>query len=147
VPGAAPRAADRKKLRIAGRAATPQDVTVDLPGGPLRVHHRRFRARGKSTLINDTLYNAVAHHLYGSAAEPAEHDSIEGLDHFDKVINVDQSPIGRTPRSNPATYTGLLHADPRPFAGVPESRARGYGPGRFSFNVKGGRCEAARATA
>src|SRR5207253_2448574 len=92
--------------------------------------------------INDTLYHAVAHHLYGSAAEPAEHDSIEGLDFFDKVINVDQSPIGRTPRSNPATYTGLFTPIRDLFAGVPESRARGYGPGRFSFNVKGGRCEA-----
>jgi excinuclease ABC subunit A len=97
---------------------------------------------GKSTLINDTLYNAIAHHLYGSAAEPAEHESIEGLDFFDKVINVDQSPIGRTPRSNPATYTGLFTPIRDLFAGVPESRARGYGPGRFSFNVKGGRCEA-----
>ena len=97
---------------------------------------------GKSTLINDTLYHAVAHHLYGSAAEPADHDAIEGLDFFDKVINVDQSPIGRTPRSNPATYTGLFTPIRDLFAGVPESRARGYGPGRFSFNVKGGRCEA-----
>ena len=97
---------------------------------------------GKSTLINDTLYVAAARHLYGSTAEPADHDEIAGLDHFDKVINVDQSPIGRTPRSNPATYTGLLTPIRDLFAGVPESRARGYGPGRFSFNVKGGRCEA-----
>ena len=79
---------------------------------------------------------------YGSAAEPSEHDSIEGLDHFDKVINVDQGPIGRTPRSNPATYTGLFTPIRDLFAGVPESRARGYEAGRFSFNVKGGRCEA-----
>jgi excinuclease ABC subunit A len=97
---------------------------------------------GKSTLINDTLYTAAAKHLYGSTAEPAEHEEIIGLDHFDKVINVDQSPIGRTPRSNPATYTGLLTPIRELFAGVPESRSRGYGPGRFSFNVKGGRCEA-----
>jgi len=97
---------------------------------------------GKSTLINDTLYASAARHLYGAATEPAEHEAIEGLDHFDKVINVDQSPIGRTPRSNPATYTGLFTPIRDLFAGTPESRARGYGPGRFSFNVKGGRCEA-----
>ena len=97
---------------------------------------------GKSTLINDTLYAAAARHLYGSAIEPAAHKEIEGLEFFDKVINVDQSPIGRTPRSNPATYTGLLTPIRELFAGVPQSRERGYGPGRFSFNVKGGRCEA-----
>ena len=97
---------------------------------------------GKSSLINDTLYRAVAHHLYGSHAEPAEHDSIKGLDFFDKVVDVDQSPIGRTPRSNPATYTGLFTPTRELFAQLNESRNRGYGPGRFSFNVKGGRCEA-----
>ncbi len=97
---------------------------------------------GKSTLINDTLYAAAARHLYGSAVEPAAYRDIEGLEFFDKVINVDQSPIGRTPRSNPATYTGLLTPIRELFAGVPEARERGYGPGRFSFNVKGGRCEA-----
>jgi excinuclease ABC subunit A len=97
---------------------------------------------GKSTLINDTLYAAAARHLYGSAVEPAPHRAIEGLEFFDKVINVDQSPIGRTPRSNPATYTGLLTPIRELFAGVPASRERGYSPGRFSFNVKGGRCEA-----
>ncbi|MBU0751388.1 MAG: excinuclease ABC subunit UvrA [Gammaproteobacteria bacterium] len=97
---------------------------------------------GKSTLINDTLYALCARHLYGSSLEPAAHTGIEGLEFFDKVINVDQSPIGRTPRSNPATYTGLLTPIRELFAGVPASRERGYGPGRFSFNVKGGRCEA-----
>src|SRR4029078_13596321 len=116
-------------------------VTVDIAVGVF-VAMTRLSGSGKSTLINDTLYNGVSHHLYGSAAEPAEHDAIEGLDFFDKVINVDQSPIGRTPRSNPATYTGLFTPIRDLFAGVPESRARGYGPGRFSFNVKGGRCEA-----
>jgi len=132
----------RKHLRIVGaRGNNLKDVSVDIPVG-LFVAITGVSGSGKSTLINDTLYNAVAHHLYGSAAEPAGHDAIEGLDFFDKVINVDQSPIGRTPRSNPATYTGLFTPIRDLFAGVPESRARGYGPGRFSFNVKGGRCEA-----
>jgi excinuclease ABC subunit A len=97
---------------------------------------------GKSTLVNDTLYAAVARELYRAHEEPAAHDSIEGIEHFDKVINVDQSPIGRTPRSNPATYTGMFTPIRELFSGVPESRTRGYDPGRFSFNVKGGRCEA-----
>jgi len=97
---------------------------------------------GKSTLINDTLYHAVARELYGSVHEPAAHDSIKGLEFFDKAVSVDQSPIGRTPRSNPATYTALFTPIRELFAGVPMARERGYGPGRFSFNVKGGRCEA-----
>jgi excinuclease ABC subunit A len=132
----------KKHLRIAGaRGNNLHNITVDIPVG-LFVAVTGVSGSGKSTLINDTLYTTVAHHLYGSAAEPAEHDAIDGLDFFDKVINVDQSPIGRTPRSNPATYTGLFTPIRDLFAGVPESRARGYGPGRFSFNVKGGRCEA-----
>jgi excinuclease ABC subunit A len=131
-----------RQLRIAGaRGNNLKDVTVEIPVG-LFVCVTGVSGSGKSTLINDTLYTAVAHHLHGSAAEPAAHEAIEGLDFFDKVINVDQSPIGRTPRSNPATYTGLFTPIRDLFAGVPESRARGYGPGRFSFNVKGGRCEA-----
>jgi excinuclease ABC subunit A len=97
---------------------------------------------GKSTLINETLYLATARHLYGSAAEPAQYHNLDGLAFFDKVINMDQSPIGRTPRSNPATYTGLFTPIRELFSGVPQARERGYGPGRFSFNVKGGRCEA-----
>ena len=92
--------------------------------------------------MNDTLYAAVARHLYGSTLEPAPHEAIEGLEHLDKVVSVDQSPIGRTPRSNPATYTGLFTPIRELFAGVPEARQRGYDAGRFSFNVKGGRCEA-----
>jgi len=96
---------------------------------------------GKSTLVNDTLHHAIARHLYGSQAEPAPHDTIEGLDQIDKIISVDQSPIGRTPRSNPATYTGLFTPIRELFAETPIARERGYGPGRFSFNVKGGRCE------
>jgi len=117
-----------------------KNVDLHLPVG-LLVCITGVSGSGKSTLINDTLHHAVARHLYGSNAEPAAHCAIEGLDHFDKVIAVDQSPIGRTPRSNPATYTGLFTPIRELFAGIPQARERGYGPGRFSFNVKGGRCE------
>jgi excinuclease ABC subunit A len=118
-----------------------KDVTLDLPVGLLTCV-TGVSGSGKSTLINDTLYRVVAQHLYGSSTEPAPFETIDGLEFFDKVVDVDQSPIGRTPRSNPATYTGLFTPIRELFAGVPESRARGYGPGRYSFNVKGGRCEA-----
>ena len=118
-----------------------RNVTAEIPVGLLTCV-TGVSGSGKSTLINDTLYRAVAQHLYRSNAEPAAHDDIEGLAFFDKVVDVDQSPIGRTPRSNPATYTGLFTPIRDLFAAVPESRARGYGPGRYSFNVKGGRCEA-----
>lgn len=97
---------------------------------------------GKSTLINDTLFRLVARRLNGAATMPAPCDGVEGLEHFDKVVDIDQSPIGRTPRSNPATYTGLFTPIRELFAATPEARSRGYSPGRFSFNVKGGRCEA-----
>ena len=117
-----------------------KEVTLNLPVG-LMVCVTGVSGSGKSTLINDTLYPAVAQHLYGSSAEPAPHAEITGMEFFDKVINVDQSPIGRTPRSNPATYTGVFTPIRELFAAVPSSRERGYGPGRFSFNVKGGRCE------
>jgi len=115
-------------------------VTLDLPVGLLTCV-TGVSGSGKSTLINDTLYHAVSQHLYGSSAQPAPFEAIEGLEHFDKVINVDQSPIGRTPRSNPATYTGLFTPIRELFAGVPAAKERGYESGRFSFNVKGGRCE------
>jgi excinuclease ABC subunit A len=118
-----------------------KSVSLGLPIG-LFVCVTGVSGSGKSTLINDTLYAAVARHLYDSALEPAQYETIDGLDFFDKVVNVDQSPIGRTPRSNPATYTGLFTPIRELFANVPASRERGYGPGRFSFNVKGGRCEA-----
>ncbi len=118
-----------------------KNVSIEIPVGLLTCI-TGVSGSGKSTLINDTLYRVVAHHLYGSSTEAAPFGEVEGLAFFDKVVDVDQSPIGRTPRSNPATYTGLFTPIRDLFAGVPESRARGYGPGRYSFNVKGGRCEA-----
>jgi len=118
-----------------------QDVTAEIPVGTFTCV-TGVSGSGKSTLVLDTLYNAAARHIYGSRAAPGAHAAIEGLDHFDKVIDIDQSPIGRTPRSNPATYTGAFTPIRDWFTGLPESKARGYKPGRFSFNVKGGRCEA-----
>ena len=118
-----------------------KNINFNLPIG-LFVCVTGVSGSGKSTLINNTLYYALARHLYGSNTEPASYQSFEGMAFFDKVINMDQSPIGRTPRSNPATYTGLFTPIRELFAGVPQARERGYSPGRFSFNVKGGRCEA-----
>jgi len=118
-----------------------KQVNVDIPVG-LFTCVTGVSGSGKSTLVNDTLYTAVARQLYRAHDEPAPCEAIEGIEHFDKVINVDQSPIGRTPRSNPATYTGLFTAIRELMAEVPMARERGYGPGRFSFNVAGGRCEA-----
>jgi len=116
-------------------------VTASVPVGLLTCI-TGVSGSGKSTLINDTLFAAAAKHFYSSTVDIARHETIEGLDHFDKVVDIDQSPIGRTPRSNPATYTGLFTPIRELFAQVPMARERGYGPGRFSFNVRGGRCEA-----
>ncbi len=118
-----------------------QEVTARFPIGVMTVV-TGVSGSGKSTLVNDILYRALAQHLYGSREEPGEHRRIHGADQLDKVIQIDQSPIGRTPRSNPATYTGVFTAMRDLFAMLPEARERGYKPGRFSFNVSGGRCEA-----
>ncbi|HEY7761349.1 MAG TPA: excinuclease ABC subunit UvrA [Burkholderiales bacterium] len=129
-------------LRVSGaRGNNLKSIDFNLPAG-LFTCVTGVSGSGKSTLVNDTLYNAAARQLYGAGQEPAPCDEIAGLELFDKAVNVDQSPIGRTPRSNPATYTGLFTPIRDLFAGVPLARERGYGPGRFSFNVKGGRCEA-----
>ncbi|OFC38716.1 excinuclease ABC subunit UvrA [Acidithiobacillus caldus] len=129
-------------LRLKGaRGNNLQDVQLELPLGLLTCI-TGVSGSGKSTLINDTLYPACARSLMGSSATPAPYDALEGLEHLDKIIAIDQSPIGRTPRSNPATYTGLFTPIRELFAATAEARARGYGPGRFSFNVQGGRCEA-----
>ena len=133
---------DLQTLRVVGATGhNLQNVSVDFPVG-LFTCVTGVSGSGKSTLVNDTLYAAVARTIYRAHDEPAPHVAIEGIEHFDKVINVDQSPIGRTPRSNPATYTGLFTPIRELMAEVPTARERGYGPGRFSFNVAGGRCEA-----
>lgn len=118
-----------------------KNVTVHFPIGVMTVV-TGVSGSGKSTLVNDILYRALAKELYGSREEPGQHGKIIGFDQLDKVIQIDQSPIGRTPRSNPATYTGVFTAIRDLFAMLPDSRERGYKPGRFSFNVQGGRCEA-----
>ncbi|MEE2929387.1 MAG: excinuclease ABC subunit UvrA, partial [Pseudomonadota bacterium] len=139
----------RRRVKKKGRSLTIkgatgnnlQDVDVTIPLGTF-TSVTGVSGGGKSTLIIETLYKALARKLNGASKAPAPYESIEGLHHLDKVIDIDQSPIGRTPRSNPATYTGAFGPIRDWFAGLPESKQRGYKPGRFSFNVKGGRCEA-----
>ena len=132
----------KKMLRLSGaRGNNLKDVTAAFPLGTFTCV-TGVSGGGKSTLVIETLYNAVARRLMGAGTVPAPHDKLEGLEYLDKIIDIDQSPIGRTPRSNPATYTGLFTPIRDWFAELPEARARGYQPGRFSFNVKGGRCEA-----
>lgn len=132
------------KLRLVGaRGNNLRAVDLELPAGLLTCI-TGVSGSGKSTLINDTLYPLAAAALNGANTEAAPHDAVEGLENFDKVVDIDQSPIGRTPRSNPATYTGLFTPIRELFAGTQEARSRGYTPGRFSFNVKGGRCEACK---
>src|SRR6185312_6653262 len=132
----------RRTLKVINaRGNNLKNITAEIPLG-LFTCVTGVSGGGKSTLLVDTLYSAVARKLNGASLAPAPHDRIEGLEHIDKIIDIDQSPIGRTPRSNPATYTGAFTPIREWFAGLPESKTRGYEPGRFSFNVKGGRCEA-----
>jgi len=132
----------RRTLRVEGaREHNLRNVDLEVPLG-LFVAVTGVSGSGKSTLIEDILHRALARHLYRARVLPGEHTRVTGLEHLDKVIDIDQSPIGRTPRSNPATYTGLFTPIRELFAEMPEAKLRGYGPGRFSFNVKGGRCEA-----
>ncbi len=132
----------RRTLKIVNaRGNNLKNITAEIPLG-LFTCVTGVSGGGKSTLLVDTLYKALARKINGSSEAPAPHDRIEGIEHLDKIIDIDQSPIGRTPRSNPATYTGAFTPIREWFAGLPESKARGYEPGRFSFNVKGGRCEA-----
>ena len=142
IPDQRTRANPERELIIRGaRGNNLQGVDLHLPAG-LVIAVTGVSGSGKSTLINDTLYREAARGLNGAHDAGAPHEAVEGLELFDKVVAIDQSPIGRTPRSNPATYTGLFTGIRELLSGTPEARSRGYGPGRFSFNVKGGRCEA-----
>ncbi len=142
VPAARRSGPPDRMLRVVGaRANNLKAITAEIPLGTF-TGVTGVSGGGKSTLVIETLYRALARQLHGAREHPAEHDRIEGIEFLDKIIDIDQSPIGRTPRSNPATYTGAFTPIRDWFAGLPEAKARGYGPGRFSFNVKGGRCEA-----
>jgi excinuclease ABC subunit A len=142
VPAGRRQAPAGHRLRVVGaRANNLKNLNVDIPLG-LFVAVTGVSGSGKSTLVTDILYQALARHFYRAKLIPGAHSRIEGLDLIDKVIDIDQSPIGRTPRSNPATYTGLFTPIRELFTQLPDAKMRGYGPGRFSFNVKGGRCEA-----
>jgi excinuclease ABC subunit A len=141
IPERRPKNPRRVLKLVNARGNNLKNVSVEIPLG-LFTCVTGVSGGGKSTLLVDTLYKAIARKLNGTSEAPAPHDRIEGLEHLDKVIDIDQSPIGRTPRSNPATYTGAFTPIREWFAGLPEAKARGYEPGRFSFNVKGGRCEA-----
>ncbi|MEC9369655.1 MAG: excinuclease ABC subunit UvrA [Pseudomonadota bacterium] len=142
MPAARRQAQKGRAIRVVGaRANNLKDVSAEIPLG-LFTCVTGVSGGGKSTFLIETLYRAVARKLSSAREHPGEHDSIDGLEHLDKVIDIDQSPIGRTPRSNPATYTGAFTPIRDWFAELPEAKARGYKPGRFSFNVKGGRCEA-----
>lgn len=144
IPVPEKRRKNKKKhvVRVVGaRSNNLKNVTADIPLGTFTCV-TGVSGGGKSSLIVETLYKSLARQLNGAREHPGDHDRIEGLEYLDKIIDIDQSPIGRTPRSNPATYTGAFTPIRDWFAGLPESKARGYGPGRFSFNVKGGRCEA-----
>ncbi len=136
------RPSNGKYIKLAGcRGNNLKDVSVEFPLG-LFIVVTGVSGSGKSSLVNETLYPILARHFYNSRRQSLPYDKIEGLEHIDKVIDIDQSPIGRTPRSNPATYTGVFTHVRDLFSAIPEAKARGYQPGRFSFNVKGGRCEA-----
>jgi excinuclease ABC subunit A len=141
IPERRPRNPSRTLKIIGARGNNLKSITAEIPLG-LFTCVTGVSGGGKSTLLVDTLYKALARRLNNASEAPAPYDRIEGVEHLDKIIDIDQSPIGRTPRSNPATYTGAFTPIREWFAGLPESRARGYEPGRFSFNVKGGRCEA-----
>jgi len=142
IPVPTTRRSSERKLTVVGATGNNlQNLTVDFPLGTFTCV-TGVSGGGKSTLVIETLYKALARRLYGAREHPAPHEKLEGVDHIDKVVDIDQSPIGRTPRSNPATYTGAFTPIRDWFAELPEAKARGYQPGRFSFNVKGGRCEA-----